>query len=706
MEILDLLAPWLFVVMGLVAGAVLKSLLKHSSLPYTVCLFCLGVVFGLLSRFNVLPDVGVLRSAVDAVANMDPDLILYVFLPLLIFDGAYEMDLHVFRKSLFNSTLLAGPGMVIAMFLTAALIMGIAAFVPQCSGWNWNYALMFGALISATDPVAVVALLRELGTSKRFSTLVDAESMLNDGTGIVLFMLFYGAYTAAGAPSSPVLDCLFVVAVGALLGWLLARLTIWSLGQVGGDAAVQNSAIIVGAYITFIAAQAFMNVSGVIALVAFGLTISYVGRPHLKPEVHKFMQSFWELASYIANTLIFIIVGIVIAAKVDITWQSIVILFAVYIGINLVRAAMVLILYPIMKKCGYGLTLRESVILVWGGLRGALGLTLALMVSYTLEIPEDIRRQILLFTAGIVTLTLTINATTIRWLLLKLGLTKIPSAKMLLDFSIRQQIADSSDKYLEKLKNREALVDSDWKLVETFKHEPEPAPEVKFHPDDLLADLRLRILNKERALCWNMYDEGIISFVTLRCLTASLDEQYDQSGRIPLSSRKRVFNFYNNSFYTRWLKNFPLVRKWSDVYFHDKIVNGYDLARGFYITQKKSLELIDEFAHSKVLTPNETAQMDILRGEIGENIEHITAVMEEMAYDYPVSYRCGVTRKSIRMLLANERRQIEQFRSEGILSASEAGSMFDDIDERHASIGSLTKTWKRNRKLNDASRGL
>lgn len=706
METLDLLAPLLFVVIGLVAGAVLKSLLKHSSLPYTVCLFCLGVVFGLLSRFNVLPDVGVLRSAVDAVANMDPDLILYVFLPLLIFDGAYEMDLHVFRKSLFNSTLLAGPGMVIAMFLTAALIMGIAAFVPQCSGWNWNYALMFGALISATDPVAVVALLRELGTSKRFSTLVDAESMLNDGTGIVLFMLFYGAYTAAGAPSSPVLDCLFVVAVGALLGWLLARLTIWSLGQVGGDAAVQNSAIIVGAYITFIAAQAFMNVSGVIALVAFGLTISYVGRPHLKPEVHKFMQSFWELASYIANTLIFIIVGIVIAAKVDITWQSIVILFAVYIGINLVRAAMVLILYPIMKKCGYGLTLRESVILVWGGLRGALGLTLALMVSYTLEIPEDIRRQILLFTAGIVTLTLTINATTIRWLLLKLGLTKIPSAKMLLDFSIRQQIADSSDKYLEKLKNREALVDSDWKLVETFKHEPEPAPEVKFHPDDLLADLRLRILNKERALCWNMYDEGIISFVTLRCLTASLDEQYDQSGRIPLSSRKRVFNFYNNSFYTRWLKNFPLVRKWSDVYFHDKIVNGYDLARGFFITQKKSLELIDEFAHSKVLTPNETAQMDILRGEIGENIEHITAVMEEMAYDYPVSYRCGVTRKSIRMLLANERRQIKQFRSEGILSASEAGSMFDDIDERHASIGSLTKTWKRNRKLNDASRGL
>ena len=706
MEEFAFLQPLLLTITGLVIGALLKSILKHSRFPYTVGLFGIGLLVGILNRSGIFHSMPQITEAVDSVANINPDLILYLFLPILIFDAAYELNMHIFKKTLANATLLAAPGLVICMILTGVLMVGIGLTIPGYENWTWAFALMFGALISATDPVAVVALLRELGTSKRFSTLVDAESMLNDGTGIVLFMLFYGAYTAAGAPSSPVLDCLFVVAVGALLGWLLARLTIWSLGQVGGDAAVQNSAIIVGAYITFIAAQAFMNVSGVIALVAFGLTISYVGRPHLKPEVHKFMQSFWELASYIANTLIFIIVGIVIAAKVDITWQSIVILFAVYIGINLVRAAMVLILYPIMKKCGYGLTLRESVILVWGGLRGALGLTLALMVSYTLEIPEDIRRQILLFTAGIVTLTLTINATTIRWLLLKLGLTKIPSAKMLLDFSIRQQIADSSDKYLEKLKNREALVDSDWKLVETFKHEPEPAPEVKFHPDDLLADLRLRILNKERALCWNMYDEGIISFVTLRCLTASLDEQYDQSGRIPLSSRKRVFNFYNNSFYTRWLKNFPLVRKWSDVYFHDKIVNGYDLARGFFITQKKSLELIDEFAHSKVLTPNETAQMDILRGEIGENIEHITAVMEEMAYDYPVSYRCGVTRKSIRMLLANERRQIEQFRSEGILSASEAGSMFDDIDERHASIGSLTKTWKRNRKLNDASRGL
>ena len=360
METNALLAPLIFVVICLVVGAILKSVLKKTNFPYTVGLFVLGIGLGLLDRFGVFQDAGIVKPAIDFAGNMDPDLILYIFLPLLIFDGAYELDLHVFRKSLLNSTLLAGPGMVIAMFLTGALIMGMAAIFPECSGWNWSYALMFGALISATDPVAVVALLKELRTSKRFSTLVDAESMLNDGTGIVLFMIFFGVYTAGGVVESPVLNFLIVVFGGVLLGWVIARFTIWFLSKVGGDEAVQNSVIIVSSYITFILAQSFLDVSGVIALVAFGLTISYIGRPKLKPEVNKFMASFWELMAYMANTLIFIIVGVVIALKVDVTWTSLLLLLLVYVGVNVVRMLMVAMLYPIMKKTGYRCASRSS----------------------------------------------------------------------------------------------------------------------------------------------------------------------------------------------------------------------------------------------------------------------------------------------------------------------------------------------------------
>lgn len=224
---------------------------------------------------------------------------------------------------------------------------------------------------------------------------------------------------------------------------------------------LQNSVMILSAYMTFVIAQNYLEVSGVIALVGFGLTVSYMGRPRLKPQVNKFMRQFWELAAHIANTLIFIIVGIVITLKVDFSWMDLLILICVYAGINIIRILIITIFYPIMKRSGYGLSVRESTILSWGGLRGALGLTMALMVSYTFSIPEPIRRQVLFLTAGIVTLTLTINATTIGWLLKKLGLAKIPSSKLLLDYSVKEQLYEGTEKYLKDLKQKEALEATD-----------------------------------------------------------------------------------------------------------------------------------------------------------------------------------------------------------------------------------------------------
>ena len=128
----------------------------------------------------------------------------------------------------------------------------------------------------------------------------------------------------------------------------------------------------------------------------------------------------------------------------------------------------VMLLYPLMKRMGYGLSKRESVILTWGGLRGALGMTLALMVSYTPAIPEDVRSQVLFFTAGIVTLTLCVNATTTRWLLNKLGLINIPSARIILENKIQQTIRENSEKYLERLEKRDALEGTNWEKSDTI----------------------------------------------------------------------------------------------------------------------------------------------------------------------------------------------------------------------------------------------
>ncbi|MDY5356949.1 MAG: sodium:proton antiporter, partial [Candidatus Cryptobacteroides sp.] len=447
------LAPLLFVILALLVGAFLKLVLRKSRFPYTVGLFCVGLLVGIVYREGIFPDLSLAARAVDMVGNVNPDMILYIFLPVLIFSAAYEIDLHTFRKTLFNSTVLAVPGVIISMFLVAATMMAISSFVPEFSGWNWTFALMFGALVSATDPVAVVALLKELGTSKKFSTLVDAESLLNDGTGIVLFMLFFGAFSGSSPIcSSPFAEFMVVALGGAVLGYLVAVLCIFLISKFRSDELVQNSVIILSAYVTFILAQAYLHLSGVIALVAFGLEMTYHGKIRFSPKANEFTEKFWDLAAFIANTLIFIIVGIIISVQVKITWVSLAVTVGIYLAVNLIRTAVIFLFYPLMKRVGYGLTVRDAIILSWGGLRGALGLSLAMMVSCTLSIPVDIRNQVLLMTAGVVTLTLTVNATTIRRLLARLGLTEIPVAQSFVDYNIRKRVSDSSQKYFDRLR--------------------------------------------------------------------------------------------------------------------------------------------------------------------------------------------------------------------------------------------------------------
>lgn len=694
MEEYTFLAPLLLTIGGLIIGAILKSLLKHSRLPYTVGLFAIGIILGVMNRTGVFQSLPELHDAVSSVANINPDLILYLFLPILIFDAAYELNLHIFKKTLANATLLAAPGLIICMLLTGALMMGVATFIPGFESWTWAFALMFGALISATDPVAVVALLHELKTSKRFSTLVDAESLLNDGTGIVCFMLFFGAYAAGETThASPVITFIREMGLSTLLGFLLARIVIWFITRINSEEMVQNSVIILAAYLTFILSQYYLGVSGVIALVAFGLTVTYVGKPRLKPQVNTFMEHFWELLTYIANTLIFILVGVVIAEKVDFSWGALGVLILIYIALNLIRFAMIMLLYPVMKRLGYGLTRRESVILTWGGLRGALAMTLALMVSYTPAIPEDIRSQVLFFTAGIVTLTLCINATTMRALLNRLGLTHVPSARTMLAYRIEKSIRDNSEKYLEGLKKRDALEGANWHKVESYMTAQPQEPAKNPQNKAMLPEIRLRVLDKEKAICREIYEEGVISKPVFLRLMNSLDELYDHDGNYPLNVRTSIFKFCQRTDLLNTLRNIPYLQNWMTFYFRERITVVYDLGRGFIILQKGSLKLLDDLRASEWVTGEQDSVLDTLREEINDNINRMSAFINNLADNFPKAYGHALTIKSIRMLLSNERRTVKQLINNGMLSEKDAERLLDDIDERTDEINSFSHTF-------------
>lgn len=679
MEINSIISPLIFVIISLIGGGILKHVLKRTPFPYTVGLFIFGLGAGLLARFGYLSSLEFVDQSIRSISNASPDMILYLFLPILIFDAAYELDVHIFKKNLGNATLLAGPGMVVAMFLTGAMMIYLGTRVDSYANWDWTYALMFGALISATDPVAVVALLKELNVSKRFSTLVDAESMLNDGTGIVLFMIFFGAFTASGAVDSPIIDFMFVVFGGAIIGGIVAFLCLSFITKVNGDKMIQNSTIIVSAYLVFLLAQQYMNVSGVIALVAFGLAISYYGRLKLKPQVTTFMTEFWELAAHLGNTLIFIIVGVVIALKTDFTWESFIVLGCVYVGLNIIRAIMILLFYPIIKRFGYGLSLRESVILTWGGLRGALGLTLALMVSYAPGIPEDVRHQILFQTAGIVTLTLTINATTTGWLLKKLGLRQEPHARQLLELSVKKQIQDEVRVYCEELKKKKALEGTDWTLLEEYIPQ---APDVitgDVTATNLLTNIRIRVARKQKLYAWELYNEGVISSRTVKKLTSLADDIYDADGKILLTQQGELFENLKKPTRLLWMVAPDWYRHFLDRVYPGKTISRYDLTRGFLLTQQAALKMVEEYGNSQVFTDEEKTQITLVCQEIASNQEEAEKFMVRLASRHPVNFQKAITLKAIRMLIYKEKSVIQRMAHEGFISDSEAEALIGDI---------------------------
>ncbi len=161
----------LFVIIALFIGALVRHLLKGSQVPYTVALLILGIAIGLAHRGNIFADnYTFIGETLSLASEIDPHLFLFLFLPTLIFESAFAMEVHLFRRMFTQIVILAVPGLMLAIWLTAELVAWV---LPEHWQWSWALCLMFGALISATDPVAVVALLKEVSSRKRLETLIE-----------------------------------------------------------------------------------------------------------------------------------------------------------------------------------------------------------------------------------------------------------------------------------------------------------------------------------------------------------------------------------------------------------------------------------------------------------------------------------------------------------------------------------------------------
>ncbi len=668
-----------FIILSLLAGVILKLILKRTFIPYTVGLFILGILVGGLTRFNIIHMPKYMGEALVSVSNMDPEIILYFFLPILIFEAALNINIHTFRKTFINANILAIPGLVIALLLTAALVMLISTMYPSYTSWTWATALMFGALISATDPVAVVALLQELKTSRRFSTLVDSESMLNDGTGILFFMLFFGHFSKGGLPFSPFVNFLIIIFGAVAAGAITGALSIWLAQRTKPDAVLQSTVMIIAAYILFYVANSVLQVSGVIALVTFGLYIAYMGTTRLRPKVNSFIRNFWELMGYIANTLIFIVVGLLIATKCDLYWKDLGILILVYVGVNVIRFIMVFFFLPIMRKINYGLKVREAVVLSWSGLRGAVGLTLALVAFYTPAIPEGIRHQILFLTGGIVTLTLLVNATTMGWLLKKMKMMSRSTSKELLDYNVKMIYQQKTEEAFEQLKKKDFMDNVDWEKLKNYLPKPieSPVKSEEVALSTVVATIRRRLMQQQLSYCSKLFQEGTISSYARNEISEMIEEEDDNDGNAPFTDMQ----IYFSKFGIKTQKQIRLMKfnTFFINYFRGKIVNYYGFLRGFILVQRDSLKTAANLKESPQLSDDEKKSIDSICEEINSNIDAANKQFLIIEENFPIAFKMAVNRKAKRMLLCQERLIIKQMASTGILTAEDEESMIENL---------------------------
>ena len=683
-------SPLFFIIIAVIIGAATRFAFQKSVIPFTVILLLIGIGLGVLGRFNYLDiyeigswelDFSFLDNSINWAANIDPHLMLYVFLPILIFEAAFAMDVHVFKKTFTNATIMAVPGIIVAIVLTALMVVGLNYFHIGIPKWNWTISLLFGAVVSATDPVAVVSILKELGASKKLGTLIEGESLLNDGTAIVIFMVIFLGLTGSGIEGSPIIEFVRVafggIAIGLLIGWLVIK---W-VKRVFNDMLVEISAIVAAAYLSFFIAEHFLHVSGVLALVAFGLVMASSGRTKISPEVQHFLHEFWELAAFIANTLIFIIVGVVIAERTVFSSNDFLILMIIYVGIFIVRAITITLFFPAMKRIGYGMNKKGAYVLWYGALRGAIGLALALIVAGAHQIDKEIRDQFLFFTAGIVTLTLLVNATTIKILVDSLGLTKLSRAKILAINNANNYVEKSAEKNIEQLKTDRYLKRANWKAVRIFL----PKYENKLIDFDVeeanaVAESRTRVLEKEKSSYWHQFKDGLLGDQAYQVLTGDINDILDSKGHISLSERGDLENLLATPTFLSKAQNYPLVGKVAKRWFFEKLTTSYDCAKGFVAAQEDSLKLLESMFRSA--NEQETKNLQVIESEINENrIEGLT-FLRNLGKEYPEIYGAIATREAIRTMLNYEKHTVERLHKRGRIAGDEANKMVENIETR------------------------
>jgi len=383
----------------LLVACVVALLAEWIRFPYTIALVCVGLVIALT---KLAPSI-----------TISKDVVFHLLLPPLLFQGALHMDLEHLKNNWRSILMLSIPGVICSTFLIGFLLH-----------WLWNidlvYGLLFGALITPTDPISVLGILKRVGAPKRLRVILEGESLFNDGTGVVVFSVILGMIVGGNSFDfgQTVLEFMMVVGGGVVVGVLLGYGVYRFLKKVNNHL-VEVTLTVVLAFGTPLLAEAF-HVSGIIAVVVAGLVVGNYGRIFsMSEKTRETVETFWDVSDFIINSLVFLVIGIelqvISLGDFEHLWGP------VLVGIMTVLFARMVVVYPMMgiihKIGGVSMPRSWTHIVFWGGLKGSI--PIALVVG----LPPSLEHRNLFLTAAfaIVLVSLVFQGITMKPLIKRLG---------------------------------------------------------------------------------------------------------------------------------------------------------------------------------------------------------------------------------------------------------------------------------------------
>jgi CPA1 family monovalent cation:H+ antiporter len=427
----------LFTLFGLLAcSSLLYIIAQKIKLPYTVLL----VLFGSL----LVPFAFTESGKFLAEFHLTPEILFYVFLPVLVFESAYNMKIQSIVENIRSISLLAIVGLVVSAFSIAGLLFYILPLIGITI--PFIVLLLFGVLISATDPVAVLALFKEFGAPKRLSLIFEGESLFNDATAVALFFVVLDIATSGFHGAASLLEgtVMFtsMIVLGTLFGFGMGLVTSKLIQYVRSSDFASITLGLVSAHITFIAAEFISHhmhvgayhfaISPIIATTVAAMVLGNYGRSKISPLAEEFVDKFWGQLAFISNSLVFVLVGL-LSITLPIAFPQFIV--PILITVLVVALSRAISIYPVigllnMTKTEKYIPMSWQHLLSWGSLRGALAVTMVLLIPADFApagwvYDFSVREFVLALTVGCIYATLFVKATSMGYVIRKMKIDEL-----------------------------------------------------------------------------------------------------------------------------------------------------------------------------------------------------------------------------------------------------------------------------------------